>query len=251
MSVDAARDAAVAAVSRLGRRLPVGDLDLLSAAASQGPSGLATARAGSPSAVLRHACDELLAVAAGVTPDFLAGALAAVAFDARGRRRTRTEVVWTGPDGHGPVARLTAGVLVELLDDARREILLTSYAAHDEPTLSAALSRAVARGVEVTLLLERAVDNERYGHAGTPFAGLPARRLVWPKARRPAGGAALHAKVLVVDAEVALVGSANLTAFALQRNIECGVVLREPSQARAVRDHVLGLLAAGVLVQVA
>ncbi|WP_425454039.1 phospholipase D-like domain-containing protein [Nocardioides immobilis] len=36
----------------------------------------------------------------------------------------------------------------------------------------------------------------------------------------------MHAKVLVVDRRTALVGSANLTGHALERNLECGLLVR-------------------------
>jgi cardiolipin synthase len=76
--------------------------------------------------------------------------------------------------------------------------------------MSTALSAAVARGVAVTLLAERHEDNPSYTALGTPFPGLNALRLHWPAQSRPPG-AALHAEVIVVDDQVALVGRANLT----------------------------------------
>jgi cardiolipin synthase len=60
-------------------------------------------------------------------------------------------------------------------------------------------------------------------------------------------GAALHAKVIVVDDQVALVGSANLTSRAMESNLECGILIRSGPQPRAIRDHITGLYAAGLL----
>jgi len=67
-----------------------------------------------------------------------------------------------------------------------------------------------------------------------------------PAAQRPPG-AALHAKVIVVDDRIALVGSANLTGRAMEANLECGILIRGGPQLRAIRDHIAGLRAAGIL----
>ena len=110
------------------------------------------------------------------------------------------------------------------------------------------LSAAAARGVAVTLLAERHEDNPSYTALGTPFPGLNALRLHWPAASRPPG-AALHAKIIVVDDQVALVGSANLTSRAMESNLECGILIRGGPQPRAIRDHITGLYAAGLLLR--
>ena len=143
-------------------------------------------------------------------------------------------------------SRLTAAAVIDLINAARSEILLVSYATHTEPSIKAALSAAAARGVAVTLLAERHEDNPSYTAAGTPFAGLNILRLHWPASSRPPG-AALHAKVIVVDDHVALVGSANLTSRAMESNLECGILIRGGPQPRAIRDHITGLAASGAL----
>jgi len=100
--------------------------------------------------------------------------------------------------------------------------------------------------VSITLLTERHADNPSYAPAGIPFPDLDASRLHWPAAQRPPG-AALHAKIIVVDDRIALVGSANLTSRAMEANLECGILIHGGPQPRAVRDHITGLRAAGVL----
>ncbi len=49
----------------------------------------------------------------------------------------------------------------------------------------------------------------------------------------------MHAKVLVVDRRTALVGSANLTGYALERNLECGLLLRGGPVPSLLVDHLL------------
>lgn len=51
----------------------------------------------------------------------------------------------------------------------------------------------------------------------------------------------MHAKVLVVDRRVALVGSANLTGYGLERNLECGLLVRGGLVPAALAEHLLHL----------
>lgn len=156
------------------------------------------------------------------------------------------DVVWGGPDSPGGGGRLTSAVITECLDGASESVLIVGYAVHDEPSVVAALHRAADRQVPLTLLCERPADNPRFNGPTLPFPSLAARRLAWPADRRPAG-ASLHAKLLVVDGHLALVGSANLTGAALSRNVECGVLISGGPLPAAVLAHVDGLVAAGVL----
>jgi phosphatidylserine/phosphatidylglycerophosphate/cardiolipin synthase-like enzyme len=133
--------------------------------------------------------------------------------------------VWTGPESAAPHGRLTMAVLADLIAEAQNEIVLVSYATLPSEDVRAALSAATSRGVDVTLLLERAADNPSFDAHGEPFPGLSARRLCWPAAERPAR-ASMHAKVLVVDRQTALVGSANLTGYGLERNLQAGILIR-------------------------
>jgi cardiolipin synthase len=45
--------------------------------------------------------------------------------------------------------------------------------------------------------------------------------------------------VLIVDRCVALVGSANLTSYGLERNLECGLLIRGGPVPAALADHLL------------
>lgn len=238
---------AVALACTLAEELPHADVVQLGAAAGRGAPGLVALRAKAGSIAVRSACERLLAVAADFEPAFLAGAVAAAAEAARRHRSaTSVEAVWTGPDSGITTSRLTAATIVDLIGKAEEEVLLVSYAAHTEPAIAQALELAAARGTRVTLLLERNADNPHYTYQGIPFQGLSAERLAWPATARETG-ASLHAKVLVVDGIVALVGSANLTSSAMERNLECGVLVRGGDLPAALRDHLRALRARGVL----
>lgn len=156
------------------------------------------------------------------------------------------QVAWTGPASSVDSSRLTAPVVAGLVDGATAEIVLASFAVHPDDLIDTALRSAADRGVDITLVLERPADNPHFKSFTDAFPGLPARRLVWPLDRRPAG-AALHAKVIVVDGRDALVGSANLTGRAMDDNLECGVLIRGGAAPRAIRDHLFGLLYGGEL----
>lgn len=110
-----------------------------------------------------------------------------------------------------------------------------------------ALRQAAAQGVENVLVLELSADNPGYTGSGRSFSGASALRLTWHAEQRTRG-ASLHAKILVVD-DAALVGGANLTDSAMNRNIECGLLRDGPQPARPW-GHVLGLRDAGMLRQV-
>ena len=144
--------------------------------------------------------------------------------------------VWTGPSSSVGGSRLTIAVVADLIAEAEHEIVLVSYATYPPPTLTTALEVAASRGVAVTLLLERAKDKPGWKGMTEPFPDLDARHMCWPMSERPVG-ASLHAKVLVVDRRVALVGSANLTAFALERNLECGLLVRGGHVPRLLAEH--------------
>lgn len=232
----------------LAQSLPPADVGLLADALAHGPDQVGALRAAASNARLRDACTRLLAAApTGQDRLLLAGALlGAESATAKHRSESSVEVVWTGPSSTVTTGRLTAAVIVGLIEEARRDVLLIGYAVHSEPSVLLELQRAAARGVEITLVLERHADNPAYSASGTAFPGLTARRLAWPLNARPGGTSSLHAKVLVIDGRSALVGSANITGSALERNLECGLLLRG-EQARTIRGHVRSLEQAGVL----
>lgn len=155
--------------------------------------------------------------------------------DAIAQQPTLTPV-WTGPESETAHGRLTLAVLSDLIAEAQSDILLVSYATLPSRSVRSALEAAASRGVEISLLLERRSDNPRFEGTDDPFPGLTARRLSWPADHRPSG-ASMHAKVLVVDRRTALIGSANLTGYGLDRNLECGVLIRGGPIPRRLVDH--------------
>jgi cardiolipin synthase C len=219
----------------------------------QPAASLAAAVSGSPPAS-QHAVSCLADAwrsTAGLTGAGVALALQ-TALVLRERRDTiRSRAVWTGPGSSG-AQRLTAAALQELLNSAEQRILIVSFAAHTLSDVAVALEAAVARRCAIDVVFETEDDSSGAysGPSSTPFgevAGI--HRWHWPSDQRQVTGV-LHAKVLVIDARRALVGSANLTYRALHNNLEAGILVEDPTLAASIEQHVRSLMASGVLRRV-
>jgi len=236
--------------SRIAEHLPAAGVRRLVRAAAEGPGAVRALRGSAAAAVLRSACEEVLTKLRHGDPAYLAGLLAGAAEAVtRARRHQHLDVVWPGPETASGPGRLTAATVAELIGQALKEILIVSYATQTEPAIAAALAAAAERGVEVTILAERHEDNPNYTGAAVPFPDLRAIRLRWPAGRRPVAGSAMHAKIVVVDDRIALVGSANVTSRAMESNLECGILIRGGPEPRAIRDHLTELRSRGILVR--
>jgi cardiolipin synthase A/B len=169
-----------------------------------------------------------------------------------------TEIIWTGPaNSRFPVRRVDQ-VLYDLISSAKRRIVLVTFAAHRVRHLCAHLTQAVERGVDLKLIVES--EGESEGQltldAIAAFRDVPPTRTrlyYWPLTKRERNAAGrpgkLHVKCAVID-DVALVGSANLTDDAFNRNMELGMMVREPSTVAAIAGHFDELIRQGVLVEV-
>lgn len=145
----------------------------------------------------------------------------------------RVPAPWPGPDGmvcqalcSGPAdAAETASLcFVQAINSARRRIWLTSpYFVPDE-AVSAALRLAVARGVEVRLLLPARPDHRIVYAASTLYARGAAQAGVAVYRYQPGF---LHQKVLLVDDSLAAVGSANLDNRSFRLNFEVMVLVAD------------------------
>ncbi|MFD5817974.1 DISARM system phospholipase D-like protein DrmC [Streptomyces sp. NPDC127038] len=168
-------------------------------------------------------------------PD-LAGAglaLALAALRAMPRPRPIQPVV-SGPLSASIPARLTSGVVREVIRSANTSVLIASFAAHGAEDIVAEIAYAADRGVRVDLLLEESTQ------ASAAFAALPSGVTIW---HRASSEGVLHAKLIAADKHTAFLGSANLTDRALISNIELGVVLRDPATVGPLVDHFRWLIA--------
>ncbi|HEX6497677.1 MAG TPA: DISARM system phospholipase D-like protein DrmC [Micromonosporaceae bacterium] len=165
----------------------------------------------------------------------------------------RVESVWSGPSTHQVPVRATAQVLVGLVHEATQELLLMTYSAKPYKPLLDALAAAVARGVEITVVVETVAGAGGALTGAEPaaaFAGVGGAQLWhWPTEQRTEIGAKMHAKLAVADRRTLLVSSANLTQSGVDRNIEAGLLIRGGTAPRRAAEHVAELKAKGVLVR--
>lgn len=135
--------------------------------------------------------------------------------------------------GDRPRTQRVAALYEWLADHAERSIEISdAYFVAPERVL-AALMRAARRGVEVRLLLP--------GRNNHPIAGLAARRIYEPLLVAGAkiwewSGVMLHAKTLVVDGVISMVGSSNVDPLSLHRNYELNVLIADPATGKAMGD---------------
>jgi phosphatidylserine/phosphatidylglycerophosphate/cardiolipin synthase-like enzyme len=170
---------------------------------------------------------------------------------ALGRSAQQVEMVWSGPTSSVVPVRATARVLADLVAEAKRDLILMTYAARQYPPLAKALAAAVARGVSVTAVVETlggaggALSGEEPAAAFLAVPGVQVWH--WPPGRRPEQSSKMHAKLAVADEHVLLVSSANLTQAGIGKNIEAGLLVRGgPVPARAA-EHVRELQSSSVL----
>jgi phosphatidylserine/phosphatidylglycerophosphate/cardiolipin synthase-like enzyme len=165
------------------------------------------------------------------------------------------EVIWTGPSSASVPVRRTDQALYELIETAESDILIVSFAAYKVTRVLEAIGRALARSVTVQFVLESEGESGgkvRFDPSGA-LGGLTDRvRLYgWPADKRvkDAKGryGSLHAKCAVADRDLALISSANLTEYALELNMECGLLVRGGAIPGRMADHFHRLIASGTL----
>ena len=186
------------------------------------------------------------------------------------RARDEIELVWTGPEAPGTQSRDTSVVMRELFLSARSRILLSSYALSHATHLLAPLCQRMDREPDLSVrlfvhvarprhdrsseseLLRRFADQFREKH--WPGSRLPEvfydPRTLAPREPGDTGTVSLHAKCVVIDEQVAFVTSANFTEAAQQRNIEAGVIVRQPGFAKSLVTQFERLVSAGKLQRV-
>lgn len=194
------------------------------------------------------ACDEC-------SPTEVASALEVANLAVVGERAEHClEVVWTGPRSDVVPVRRIDQVLYQIIEASRNRLLIVSYAVYGVPLVLKAVNDAAARGVRVDLVLEFE------GHGGEqdwdPLRALGAldarvRVFEWPLEQRPVLAAGrrgmIHAKCAVADSRSAIVSSANLTEYALDANMELGMLVEGVAVAADIDNHFRGLMDSGVL----
>ena len=180
----------------------------------------------------------------------------AYALQQRWHNEQHVELLWSGPSPAGQIpARRIDQVLYDLIARAKNEILLVTFAATKIERLTSELLKAAQRGVHTRLVLEFEQSSEGQLSYDAVKAFPPALVTAvqvyhWPvekRERNPAGRPGkLHAKVAIID-NAALVSSANLTDDAFNRNLEVGVMVKNPEFMSSIKNYLDSMIAVGTL----
>ena len=175
-------------------------------------------------------------------PGLLASVLRGYAA-AAGRAPAPPRAVWSGPSFPGDGDHTTAAVS-HLVDEAKEDVLASTFSASTTSPFVEALWRAIARGVSVTLVLEASKMEDTAANLEAKLEGARFLRYV-----PPAGLYGVqHSKMVIVDSTLALVTSANFSNAAAHGNLEAGVLIRDPLFASKLRQRFASLAKSGSLV---
>ena len=175
------------------------------------------------------------------------------------RNKESVELTWTGPKTRNVNLRRTDQALVELIDAAQKQILIVSFAVYKAKLILSALERAADRGVEITVIVESPdVSEGKIAHDTISNLGKTlnkrAKIFIWPYSKRettPNGKyGSLHAKVAVGDENTLYISSANLTEYAMNLNMEMGLMMVGGGLPRQVYGHFDELIVNGILNEV-
>jgi cardiolipin synthase len=139
--------------------------------------------------------------------------------------------VGTGP--LSPHATMTDIYVATLAAAQRTAFITTPYFAPDPPLLDAIVATA-RRGVELTIIFPQRNDSRVVGAISRAYYPLLARAGV--RIFEFCGGL-LHAKTMVIDGRLALIGSSNMDRRSLDLNFENNVLFESPAIAEQVGEH--------------
>ena len=139
--------------------------------------------------------------------------------------------IGTGP--LSPRATMTDIFVATLAAAHERAIITTPYFAPDPPLLNAIVATA-RRGVELTIVFPQRNDSRIVGAISRAYYPTLARAGARIFEFR---GGLLHAKTLVIDGRLALVGSSNMDRRSLDLNFENNVLFESPVIAEQISEH--------------
>ena len=176
----------------------------------------------------------------------------------RSQAEQHIELLWSGPSPANRIpARRIDQALYDLIANAKREILLVTFAAAKIERLTGELWKAAQAGVKTRLILEFEQSSEGQlsydALKAFPAALIHACEIYhWPVEKRERNKAGrpgkLHAKFAIVD-DIALVSSANLTDDAFNRNLEVGILVKNAEFLVPAKNYFQSLTSQGTLSQ--
>ena len=191
--------------------------------------------------------------ASTINGETLAAMLLAAAYAFRhAEDRQRVELVWTGPTTELVPARRTEQALIQVIDVAQQRLFITSYVAYDIESIARALRSAAKRGVKIVFLME--LSSTQGGKVSIdPIGNLQkivpdALFYVWKDKGSAFVNGSVHAKVAVADSAYCFITSANLTGYAMDQNMEAGVLVSGNPLPEQLHRHLEALVITGVIV---
>jgi phosphatidylserine/phosphatidylglycerophosphate/cardiolipin synthase-like enzyme len=156
----------------------------------------------------------------------------------------RPVVVWTSPSVPGSDGHTTLAAL-DMINGANAFIYAATYSAGKGSPHLLALRNALDRGVSVTVV----VDTKQRPDAAALIADELKDARVWTLAEPEDGHWAIqHAKLITVDDRTSFVTSANFSAVAALRSLECGMMTNDVLIATGLREQLENLHSHGVLI---
>lgn len=172
------------------------------------------------------------------------------------RQKQSIELTWTGPKTQNINLRRTDQALIELINSAKKRITIVSFAVYKAKSILTALEKAAKRGVEINIIIESPDASEgKIAHDTIKGLGNALKSMakihIWPYAKRevtPNGKyGSLHAKVAVADEDMLYISSANLTEYAMNLNMEMGILIVGGELPARVQGHFDELILEGTL----
>ena len=156
------------------------------------------------------------------------GALAALARAPSETHDATVAIVRSGPDVEGPLRETIHRIFFSAITLARSRVYITTPYFIPDRAILVALQTAAMRGVDVRLLFPKRNNHPFVGQAGRSFY----EDLLWAGvAIHEYGPGMIHAKTMVVDGTVAMVGSANMDLRSFRLNFEVHAVVRDAATA--------------------
>jgi len=157
-----------------------------------------------------------------------------------------TELVWTGPTTPFVSARRTEQALLQVINAAEQKLFITSFIAYDVSTIVKALNAAADRGVVISMLLELSQHHGgsiSFDAIGKMSVLVPAAKLyAWRDKADAFSDGSVHAKVAVADGRICFITSANLTGYAMEKNMEAGVLISGGQLPQLLLEHLMALV---------
>jgi phosphatidylserine/phosphatidylglycerophosphate/cardiolipin synthase-like enzyme len=186
----------------------------------------------------------------------LATALMSSAYSVnQSHKEVDVELVWTGPEVTEIPLRRTDRVLLQLIQEAKIELTLISFAVYKIPEIARVLLEALNRGVKVKLIAENPEVSKKIPFGIKEAFGKEiieqSQVFIWSKDKRPVDNegryGSLHIKSAIADSHKLFITSANLTQYAFTLNMEMGVLIKSHHLANQVERQIKDLIENDIL----